>query len=72
MVGLDGAQLLHQLVVLDVRDLGFVEDVVPLVVVGDEKPQLGGPGHRVVAAAVGPGGQRTTPDPTTWSGRAWS
>ena len=58
------AQLAHQLVVLGVGDLGVVEDVVPLVVVGDEGPQLGGPGHRVVAPA-GRGRVRLTGRPPT-------
>jgi hypothetical protein len=34
------AQLLHQLVVLGVADLGLVQDVVAVVVVGDLRAQL--------------------------------
>ncbi len=50
MVGLDGPQLAHQGVVLGVGDLGVVEPVVAVVVVGDQGPQLLGPGHRVESA----------------------
>ena len=62
MLVLDGTELADQVVVLGVGDLGVVEAVVALVVVGDEGPQLLGPGHRIgrrdpasVTAALGPG-----------------
>ena len=42
MLGLDVAQLVQQRVVVGVRDLGVVEDVVAVVVVLDDPPQLGG------------------------------
>ena len=58
MVGLDGAELAHQLVVLGVGDLGVVEAVVAVVVVGDEAAKLLGPGDRVGPAVTGD----TSPD----------
>ena len=40
MVGFELAQLAHERVVVGVADLGVVERVVPLVVVGDLGPEL--------------------------------
>ena len=71
------SQLAHQRVVLGVGDLRVVEPVVAVVVVGDQGPQLLGPGHRIPAVPVGPaalgpgpaGAHRAMPEPTTSSGR---
>ena len=54
MVGLDGAQLAHQGVVLGVGDLGIVEHVIALVVVGDQPAQLLGTGHRIITGGRRP------------------
>ena len=76
MLGLELAQGADELVVLGIGDLGVVERVVALVVVGDQGPELGGPGHGVIARATRRAASRpahrTTPEPTTESGRAAS
>ncbi len=62
MVGLDGAQLADQRVVLGVGDLGVVERVVALVVVGDQPAQLVGACHRIgTADRSSPPGVRPSP-----------
>ena len=73
VLGLELAQLADQGVVLGIGDLGVVERVVALVVVGDQGPQLGGPGDGVAPtpASLAPA-HRTTPEPTTESGRSAS
>ena len=62
-------QLEDEAVVLGVGDLGRVEDVVQLVVVDDEPPQLEDP-RRVGRGNVGRHRQAAMPAPTTASG--WS
>jgi hypothetical protein len=63
VIGLDRPQLAHQRVVLGVGDLGAVEHVVPLVVMIDERAQLGRPLRRRPL-----GHQRAMPAPRTRSG----
>ena len=62
VVGLDGAQLADQGVVLGVGDLRVVEPVVALVVVGDQRAQLLGPRP--------PGRARSPADPVLGVGSA--
>ena len=76
MLGLDGPQLADQGVELGVGDLGVVEPVVAVVVVGDEAAQLLGAGRRIrpagpVAGRV-PGSSPAIPEPMTTSGSAGS
>jgi hypothetical protein len=47
VLGLEGAQLAHQCVVLAVGDLGIVQPVISVVVVLDEGTKLLDSGHRV-------------------------
>jgi hypothetical protein len=53
MVGLDGAQLVEERVVLVVADLGIVEDVVAVAVVVELAAQLRGALSRARAGAQG-------------------
>ena len=73
MVGLDGAQLAHQGVEVGVADLGVVEPVVPVVVVGDQGSQFLDAGYRIRALGARsrvpfPAAQPATPEPMTTSG----
>ena len=70
MAGLEVPQLADQEVELGVGDLRRVQRVVPLVVVGDELAQLGGPSRRGRVRRVGPLRQPRSPARPRSSGDA--
>ena len=50
--GLELAELAHEVVILSVRQRRLVEDVVPVVGLGDRSPELRGTLRRLIASHV--------------------